>query len=200
MKPKTKNIILKLIGIFLVAYWLFAIGSGIYFNRPDLIFWFCYLAMILIAIGCFTKDGSLIASQINLTAGFLIFWLIDFFYQFITKNTLWGITDYFFEQGWTIPRIVSLEHFFLLPLSLYALYLVKLKSKDFYKISIFQATLVFIILRVFNISEFNVNCAFHSCVSFIPNQPSVILNWFIVFFSSIAIISYLLVRGFYEKS
>jgi len=199
MKPKTKTIILRILGTISIAYGLFAISAGIYFNRPDLVFWFCYLALILVGIGCFIKSDSLIASQINLTAGFLIFWLIDFFYQFITKEPLWNITNYFFNQGWSIPKIVSLEHFFLLPLSLYALYLVKLKSKDFYKISIFQGISIFIILRAFNISEYNVNCAFRRCASFIPEYPSTILNWLVFFFIMIFITNYVVVKLFYEE-
>jgi len=194
-----RDLILRTIGIFFIAFGLFAITAGLILGRPDLVFWFCYLALILIGIGCLTKNDTLIASQINLTAGFLIFWIIDFFYILITNQPLWGITNYFFQESLLIPKIVTLEHFFLLPLSLIALYLVKLKSKHFWKISIFQAALVFIILRTLNISKFNVNCAFSSCVSFIPNQPSVILNWFITVFAMIFITNFILIKLFYNK-
>jgi len=200
MKKESQELILKIIGIFLIVFAVFAITYAGYRGMPDLIFWFCYLGMFIIGIGCLTKNDSLIASQINLIAGFLIFWIADFFYIFIADKTLFGITNYFFEEALILPRIITLEHFFLLPLSIYALYLVKLKTKDFWKISILQAMIIFAILRIFNISEYNVNCSFYSCVSFIPNNSFYILNWFIIVFAMIFITNFILVKLFYKNS
>jgi hypothetical protein len=200
MKKENKEVILNIIGIFLIIFSILAISYAAYRGMTDLIFWFCYIGMIIIGIGCLTKNDTLIASQINLTAGFLIFWIIDFFYILFTNQTLFGITNYFFNEPILIPKLFSLEHFFLLPISIYALYLVSLKSKDFWKISIIQATIIFLILRILNISENNVNCSFISCVSFIQNNSFYILNWFIIVFSMVFITNFILVKLFYNKS
>lgn len=180
MNEKTKNIILIASGILLSSYGLFAIGFAIYRGKPSWIFWFCYIAMIILGIGCFKKDGLLMASQINLVGFYLVFWNIDFYYQLITGNPLWNITDFFFKELLLIARIISLEHLFLFPLSLYCLYLVKLESKNHWAVSLFQGTLVYILTIFLTNQTYNVNCAFHSCTSLIKTTPYYQIIWYII--------------------
>ncbi|MFH1053230.1 MAG: hypothetical protein V1740_02320, partial [Candidatus Woesearchaeota archaeon] len=134
------------IGIFLICYGLFAIIYYIFKGQPSWIFWFCYLAMILIGIGALKKDGVLIASQLNLLIFPLIFWIIDFIFQFLAKKPLWGITDYFFENIYFGARIISLEHFFLVPLGLIVLYFIRLKRNNSWMISIVQVFSVYLFM------------------------------------------------------
>ena len=164
-----KEILIKTLGGFILLYGLFAISFSIYRGKPSWIFWFCYISMILIGLGALKKDSLLIASQINLLFFYLVSWNIDFFYHIITEMSLWGITDYFFKEMLTPARIISLEHFFLLPFALILLYLIKIKRKDHWKLSIVQGLSLLLITKILTDPIYNVNCVFYSCASFLPN-------------------------------
>ncbi|MEM3074381.1 MAG: hypothetical protein QW727_00335 [Candidatus Pacearchaeota archaeon] len=184
---KKKELIIKTLGVFFLFYGLFAIGFSIYRGKPDWIFWFCYISMTLIGIGALMKDGKLIASQINLVAGYLIVWDIDFFYLLIIGKPLWGVTDYFFRELMPIARLISIEHFFLLPISLYLLYEIK-TEKGHLRLSLIQGTIIYILTIVLTNPRYNVNCAFNSCVTFLPEKYYQ-LTWYILSVTTIWITS-----------
>jgi hypothetical protein len=174
-----KKGVINTIGVLFLFYGLFAISFSIYRGKPDWIFWFCYIAMVLIGIGTIKKDGKLVAAQLNLVSAYLIAWNIDFFYQLITNKPLWGITDYFFGELLILARVISIEHFFLLPLGLYLLYETKLE-KGHLKLAILEGTLIYILTIVLTNPKFNVNCAFKSCVPFIPTNTYYQIVWYIL--------------------
>ena len=183
-----REVITKILGILFLFYGIFAIVYSIYRGKPDWIFWFCYISMVLIGIGALMKDGKLIAAQINLVSAYLIAWNIDFFYQLITNKPLWGITNYFFGELLFMARFISIEHFFLLPLGLFLLYELKLE-KGHLKLSLVQGTLIYILTIALTNPQYNVNCAFHSCVSFIPSEHYQII-WYILTVISVLITSF----------
>ena len=164
-----KEVTIKLIGILFLFYGLFAIGFSIYRGKPDWIFWFCYISMTLLGIGALMKDGKLIAAQLNIVTAYIIVWNIDFFYRLITDKPLWGVTNYFFGELLLPARFISIEHFFLLPLGFYLLYQLK-TEKGHFKLSFLQGMLIYVLTIALTDPKYNVNCAFHSCVPFIPDQ------------------------------
>ena len=173
-----KEYILKIIGFFFTAVGTIAIINSILDKNYSQIFWFCYAALILIGIGATTKNSSLILAQISITAIPLLFWSVDFFYLLITKQSLWGITNYFFEEGRILPKLVSLQHIFTIPLSLYTLYLIKIEKKGIWKYSFLQLIIIFFLSALFTSPAENANCAFRSCVSFIKTTIYHPIVWF----------------------
>jgi len=200
MKDLTKKIILILIGIFLIAYGFLAMGFSIYRGTPDLIFWGCYIALLIIGIGAIKKSGYLIASQISIVAIYLIIWNIDFLYKLTTGTTLWGITDYFFTERLIIAQIITIQHLFILPLSLYAIYLTGLKSKDYWKVS-FIETIVILLLTVWLTNpEYNVNCVFRSCFPLLEGIPLYFLSWMALSIIMIGINNWIINKMFYREN
>ncbi len=195
-----RDIVLNLLGFFILAFGIFAMAYGIYRDKPDWIFWFCYIGMVLIGIGILKKDGTLIASQLNIITVYLVFWDIDFLYRLFTKESLWGITDYFFGELLIPSRIISLEHFFVLPLAFYALYRIKINSEEkksllnstHLKLSIIQLILIYFISKLITNEIFNMNCVFNSCVSFIPTTEFYPLTWFTITLGSTIIIAFMI--------
>src|SRR3989344_9685731 len=141
MRFKIGNTAWTLIGFFLVFLGILAFYNG--FNSVGLsgILWFSYTALFLIGIGILTRNSYLIASQLNIILIPYIFWNIDFFYVLLTGNTLWGVTNYFFTSRPTIAQMITLQHLITIPVSLLAIYFIKLKRKDFWKLSAIQVTL-----------------------------------------------------------
>tara|TARA_Y100000310_G_scaffold185433_1_gene185515 strand:+ start:2954 stop:3589 length:636 start_codon:yes stop_codon:yes gene_type:complete len=195
-----RDVIVKIIGVLFLFYGLFAIGFSVYRGKPDWIFWFCYIAMTLIGIGALKKDGKLIAAQLNIVAAYLLAWNIDFFYQFITGKPLWGVTDYFFGELLVLARLISIEHFFLLPLGLYLLYEIKLE-KGHLKLAILEGTLIYVLTIILTDPKFNVNCAFKSCVPFIPTNSFYQIIWYALTLITIIIVAFIInkVPAFHEK-
>ena len=191
-KKKIKNITLTLLGLFFIGLGVFAMDYGIYRGNPGWVFWLCYFGMIIIGGATIIRNSYLILSQINILTFPLLFWNIDFIHFLITKQSLWEITDYFFDEMTTAARIISFEHLFLIPLGLLALYLIKINKKGAWKLSLVQLTIFFILSRFFTQIEHNVNCVFTSCWPMFPSDAWHPVRWFIIFSSMIIITHFII--------
>jgi flagellin-like protein len=132
-------------------------------GRPAHVLWFCYTGLLIMSIGILMKKGWLIASQLNLIAIPLLVWKIDYFYHLVTGVSLFGAIDYFFVGEEFITQLIVIQHAITLPLSLYMLYFIKIEHKKGWILSILQAILIFILIRIFTTPEYNVNCAYRFC-------------------------------------
>lgn len=190
---KTINFIGSLLfiwGIAAVIDNIFKANTGI---APVL--WMSYICLIILGIGILRKNSALIASQVVIIFIPYIFWNLDFFHQLITKQSLFGITDYFFRPGELSGKIIALQHIFNLPLSIYAMNLIGLKKSKFYIISFIQVTVVFILSRLVTNYDQNVNCVYRNCARFTFGIPY-IAEWFIAQFLMISLTSWFLVKSF----
>lgn len=151
---------LLFIGIFFIFMGILAIFNSVYENKAYQVLWLCYLSLILIGIAIIYKNSKLIVSQLNIVTIPLIVWSIDFFYILITGNSLWVIADYFFALDNVLSKIIALQHIITIPLSLYALYHIKIKEKRAWIISVIQITAIFILTRLFVSKELNTNWAY----------------------------------------
>jgi len=199
MQQKTKNIILKVLGIFFIFYGISAMVYSILRGNPAWVFWLCYIGMILIGIGALTKNSFLIASQLNILTIPLVLWIVDFFLVLITGNGPLGIAQYFFDEMLIVARLISLEHLFLVPLGFFLIYLIGLKRKDSWKISTVQLIIVFTIQHLLKASESNVNCAFENCYSFLPQFIATIPGWFVINFAMVFIVVFIINNIFVDR-
>ena len=163
-----KNNILNVIGVLFLIFGVAAILNTILNAELGLapILWMSYIGLILLGIGILRKNSYLIASQVNILLIPYIFWNIDFYYYLINGNSLFAIVDYVFTSGPLLGKIITSQHLFNIPLSLYCLYLIKLKKSDAWKISFFQIAAVFFVTRLVTMPEENVNCVFRNCANF----------------------------------
>lgn len=192
-----KNKIINFIGLLLLIWGIAAVIDNILKADTGIapVLWMSYICLIILGIGILRKNSSLIASQIVIIFIPYIFWNLDFFYQLITKEGLFGITDYFFRPGELSGKIIALQHIFNLPLSIYAMSLIGLNKSKFYIISFIQVTLVFIISRLVTNYDQNVNCVFRNCANFSFGLPYT-AEWFIAQFLMISLTSWILVKIF----
>ena len=192
---------LKVIGIIFLVFGISAIINTILKTETGLapILWMSYISLILIGIGVLRKNSSLVASQVVIIGIPYILWNIDFFHYLFNKESLLGITDYFFEPGPLIGKIISLQHLFNLPLSIFSIYLIKLENKSYWKLSLFQITIIFFITRLATTYEQNVNCVYQNCANFDFGiwYP---LQWFLSYIMMILITSFLLNKSLIKKT
>lgn len=170
-----------------------AVINTIYQGHPQGILWFCYIGITIIGIGILKKDSSLIASQLNILFIPLIIWTVDFFYFVLTGNELFGIVTYFFNPTFpVISKVISLQHIFTIPISIYVLYKLKVKKINVWKVSLIQLALIFFITRILTQPENNINCVYKSCMNFAVSILPYPLVWFISAFLLVIITNYLL--------
>ncbi|MBS3071737.1 hypothetical protein J4408_01990 [Candidatus Pacearchaeota archaeon] len=183
----TKRNIVFILGIFFFVLGLFSIAYSIYLKRYSEVIWFCYIGLVLIGLGLLFRKDKLVVAQLNILILPTIIWNIDFFYRLLTGESFWGITDYFFLEGRSIiGNIISLQHIYTIPLVIYALYLIKIKTKNAWRISVIQILLIFVISRLLTLETNNVNCVFRPCFDFALTIPYT-FGWIIAYFLIILI-------------
>ncbi|MCW8965711.1 MAG: hypothetical protein OQK82_03355 [Candidatus Pacearchaeota archaeon] len=193
MKKKYKEIFLNFIGVFFLLIGILAIQSSLYKQTPTQILYMCYIGLILIGGGILTRNSFIVLSQIYILVLPLLVWDIDFLYQLIVGSPLFGITDYFFAVGGiSLDKVITLQHLFTIPVSIYAVKLIGVKRYDAWKLSFVQITFVYILVNLVSSPELNVNCVFYSCVSFLPSYYYYNVLWFVMIFSMTFISSVLI--------
>ena len=195
MKEKYKNIILYSILILLSLTLFLMIIHTLLMKSYFAFFWYCYIAIFLIIIGLFKKNSSLILSQVIIIAIPDLLWIFDFIYLIFTGHVLLGVAQNFI--GGLFDKIISLQHLYVVPLSLLALSTIKTKKN--YKIlliSLGEIILIFLLTLFFvpgsNIPSSNVNCVHESCTIFPMNFLPYYVEWFLFTFGFV-IISYLII-------
>jgi hypothetical protein len=189
----SKNL-LRILGVVYIILGIVAFYNAIRYTETAGVLWFSYAAFFIIGIGLLTRSSYLIGSQFNIIFIPYLFWNIDFFHMLFTGNSLWGITDYFFTARHTISQLISLQHIFTIPISLLAIYLIKLKRKDFWKFSAIQVTIFFFLVRIFTNPDSNVNCVFKNCIPFQIVPGPYVFSWFASYAIMIAITTFLVTR------
>jgi len=195
MKIK-KEISLSILGIFFLGMGLFSISLAIIQGEMDIIFWFCYIGWSIIGYGILTRNSFLIISQLNILTIPTIIWNIDFFYYLFTKKILFGITSYFFSRTDILANLVSIQHIYSLPLAFFSIYLIKTKRKDFFKLSLIQIFIIFILSKLLTQKINNVNCVFKSCMNLglEIKDPIYSLIWFISYIIMIIITNFIIIK------
>lgn len=190
MKKRGKAIVLSVLGTYCLILGITAIFRSLYKQMPSQILYACYIGIILIGIGILTRRSFIILSQVYILAIPLLLWSIDVIYLLIFKSPLLGMADYFLFDG-TIDRFVSLQHVYLIPLSIYAAKLIGVKRKDAWKWSLVQLIVLFAAVTILSPPELNVNCVFRSCINIELGLPYPLV-WFLVSFSMVGITALLL--------
>ncbi|MEK6897330.1 MAG: hypothetical protein AABW93_02255 [Nanoarchaeota archaeon] len=195
-KGKKGDLLFWLFGVFFIILGILAFINAFLNLESAIPLWFSYIAVFLIGIGIITKNSDLIAIQANILFIPYIFWNIDFFYQLATSRPLWGITDYFFIKGWmnSLGNFITLEHIYIVPVSIGFIYLLGAHRKDLWKISLLEIATIFFMTFFLSSSEMNANCVFSSCISFISlESPGYQILWFFTVFIMIFLTNHLLV-------
>ena len=193
-----KKYVLNALGVFYIFFGILAIWNAYDIGNYSGMLWFCYISLILLGVGMLMRNGYLIASQINILAVPLLMWNIDFLGILFFDREVFHIATYFFEREFfSLANIISLEHLFLLPLALFALWIVGLKRRDAWKLSVVQSLFILFLTLLLTNSEKNINCAFESCFTFLGNFLYIYI--LIILFACIIILTnILLVWLFYN--
>jgi hypothetical protein len=192
---KNKVIILNVLGILFILWGILAVANAILQPQENNagILWICYIALFAIGFGIILKSDHLLVAQVNIIAVPFLVYLLDFVYRFSTGSSLFGITDYLFLEWPPISKIVSMQHLFTIPLTLFALYLIKIKRRDYYLMSFFELIIVFLATYLFTNPADNINCVFSSCIP-VSLTGIYYFDWFIGIFIVVFVTNEIIIR------
>lgn len=200
LSEKNKGLILNAISVVLLISLVILIINIFTFKLYSSIFWLCYTGILLVMIGIWKNKSHLILSQIIILAIPDILWIIDFLGILITGNSLMNLSSYFFEPRPLLAKLVSLQHLYVIPLTLIALYLIKIdKQKLALKFAAVQLAVFLFLSRVFTSSEDNINCVYNTCFDLAPlNYLEGILpysfGWYGIMFLSAIVVYFILIK------
>lgn len=186
--------ILDSIGILFLLVAVSAVINTIYQGNFYGIFWLCYTGLFLISLGILLRKDYLLMSQLNILLIPLFVWMVDFISFFIMGKTLFGITAYMFIPGHWLSKLIGLQHFFTIPLAIYALGRIGIRSRGSWKYSFIQLTSFFIFGRLFIPLEKNINYVFRWGMSDVFPSYFYPVLWFLSFFCVILISEMVIVK------
>lgn len=189
---KSDWIIYSIAAILFITLVLMVINSLLAKQYYD-VFWYCYIAIFILVIGLIKKNSFIISSQIIILLIPDLLWISDFFYLMFTGNSLLGLTKNFPHDS-LFNQVTNLQHLYVVPLSLLALSMIKLKKN--YKILLVglgEITLTFFLTLLF-VPMSIINCVHANCVNITPTFLPYYVLWFLFSFSFI-IISYLVISN-----
>jgi len=190
-----------------VLGWLFVViaivGAVNYISagNPEQLIWLCYFGLFFIGAGLLSRVPFFVLAQLNIMIVPLLLWTIDFFSIFLTGSPLIGIASYFFVEGPLLAKIITLQHLFTIPLGLWALYLLGIdkQGKEAWKLSFIEVSGAYLLALIFTNPEKNINCVFENCLNFVIPGPIYPVVWFVVAFSVILILNFVLIKLFNKK-
>jgi uncharacterized membrane protein YhaH (DUF805 family) len=82
-----------------------------------------------------------------------------------------------------------------------AIYLIKFKRKDFWKFSLVQVAIIFILTLIFSEQSNNINCVFKNCLPFEVGEYY-LLAWVVTYIIMIFLVNFILIKikDFSKKS
>lgn len=188
-----KKLILNFVGGLFLVWGLFSLAYQIYIGEITGALWMSYSGLVITGVAILFRSSFMLAGEIAIFGIPYLIWSVDFIYIATTGNSLWGITNYIFGRGNVLANVISFQHLVNIPLSLFALWLIKLKRADFWKISVVQIGIFFVVSRLVSSPEENINCVFSSCFPLNVPLPYVVLYWvvalMIIFLSSYVLVN-----------
>ncbi|MFA5019950.1 MAG: hypothetical protein WC533_02525 [Candidatus Pacearchaeota archaeon] len=200
MVIKRKKLILNTIGIFFIILGIVAAINTSVKVHPQEFLWFCYFSLIILGVGVLIRNSFIVSSQVNMLAIPAVIWIVDFAYVLFTKKSFFGITNYFFERGDILSKIITLQHFITVPLAIFCIFLIGYKRKDSWKLSFVYISLMFFISRLFASSTRNVNCVYKFCGNISFNPVLYPFAWFVILFLMVIATNLILNKFLIKKS
>lgn len=200
LSKEKKRLILNGIIIILLISLVILIINIFVFKLYSSIFWLCYTGILLIMIGIWKNKSYIVLSQIIILAIPDVLWIIDFLAILITGNSVMNLSNYFFQPRPLLAKLVSLQHLYVIPLALFALYIIKIdKAKLALRFAAVQLVVFLFLSRTFTPIEDNINCTYFTCFDLQPlNYLEGILpysfGWYGIMFLSALVVYLILVN------
>ena len=164
-----KEKVINLIGWLLLLLWVISTITQFVIKQPTTIFWFCNLAIFVLAIACFQRSVFLTYAILAPAFIFQLPWTIDWIISKTTNLIFLNLKEFYQGTSQIIMFIITLRHITIIPVSIFLLFLLKPKkpSRKQIVLSILAVLILFLVSYIQPISH-NINCIHRSCIPFLP--------------------------------
>jgi len=138
------------------------------------------------------RSSKLILSQLNILIFVMLAWSLDFIYRLFKLGLSETMQKHIQILGMPLGYVEPF-HLLVVPCFLLALYFIKIKHNDAWKISVVQLISVFLITFFFTDPEKNINNIFRPYFPIMTEKVYTAL-WIIIFPLSTIVVNYILVR------
>ena len=176
-----KEVILNIIGVFLIVLGIIHLIQTMFFVDPVHFFWMCNHVIVFIGIAILFRKSFWVMGEFLLLFLGQFIWIINFFFKIFGSPFV--VIDYRID---IIPAIV---HLVTLPLGLIGILLLKKKEKYAWTGSLLHALILMPFVLYFG-SYYNLNCLFRPCVNWIPNVATYPFFIFLIYFAFIILLNY----------
>ena len=192
-----KEKVIDAIGWFLLGLWLISTITQIYIREGTTIFWFCNLAVFVLAIACFQRSSFLVYSILAPALIFQLPWALDWLVSTFTNIIFLNLKSFYENTPFFVMILLTLRHLSIIPLSLILLLMMKPEkpSKKKGYLAVLASLLIFLISYFILPEADNVNCTHKSCIPILEMNGIVYLIAWIIFSISA---SCLLLLGAYK--
>ena len=197
-----KDIILKVIGSFIGAFWVIYSALQLWYVHPASLLWFCNISLFLIALACFERSSKLLYYYISLAIVFETSWTIDWIIKGIFSYSFFNIPGLYLGVPFFLVVMSFINHIITLPLSIYILLYINPITPSFRSHLLFM----FLIAALLSISyalppTTEINCVHHPCIKSLSylRGPVYTLGWFSFIFILGISIQYFLLYPFHLK-
>ncbi len=181
-----KEKVIDLIGWLFLALWLISTIAQIYIKEGTTIFWFCNLAVFVLAIASFQRSSFLIYAILAPAIIFQLPWTLDWIITKTTSLIFLNLESFYSNTQPVILLLIFLRHLSIIPLSLVLLLMIRPKkpSKKKIYLGVLISLVIFLISYFILPESHNINCIHRTCI------PS--LNIYGMVYSSIWMIASIL--------
>lgn len=161
---------LKILAGINFFFGLFSIVVFIKLGVFHYFFWLCNHQSFIYAIAIWGRSARWLSAELSIALIPQLLWCLDFVSYLVFGRFIWGITEYMFLEDYAFSTyLVSLQHFVLVPLALYALCKIGRPSLRDWRLSLVHLSVLAVITVLFTASQYNVNCVFeNACVPYLP--------------------------------
>ena len=181
---KEESLILYLIAVIISFSLISTIINFVQMRAYPALLWICYIADFIIITGLFSRNSKIILSQVIILLIPDLLWIVSFLWLLISGQDLFGLSLYLPREQLSVwGKIASLQHLYVVPLSLVAIYV--LKSQRDYKVllsSFAEIAIIFLIAIFFAPAGMNIDCVIQNCINVPFNFLPYGVIWFVVTF------------------
>lgn len=160
MEDKT----LKIIGYITLLFWVISSLSLISIQAYFAVLWFCNIALLILAIGCFQKSITTIYTVLSISLLFQIPWTIDWIIYVLLNTSLFNIPNLYLGTPIYVVVLSAIRHIISVPLEIALL--TQFKPKKLSKKEVLIPILIGAISLIISFilpTSINLNCMKEPC-------------------------------------
>ncbi len=169
MEKKSREIILDIIGIFFIVIPVLRLFFLEGYETFPQFFWLCNHVPIIMGIAILLRSSFWLNAELSLLFAGMLLWVIDFLLYFLSGFILFDSAMYIFNSAGTMFFYLStLIHLLVLPLSIFAVFLLKKPEPRAWLGSIAHGFILAPIM-IYLGSDYNINFFLRPTLPFVPD-------------------------------